>query len=119
MNLDIETFVKKVKDGLQISETKADILKWLTVLKSLLVKERIQTLDDIKKYDYKMEEMHKLIADCHIKQLYENLLTKFSVEWISIVGSENFNFLVKPVFLQGNDKYSFITLFQASIENNK
>ncbi|GFR90932.1 telomere length regulation protein TEL2 homolog, partial [Elysia marginata] len=120
MDPDIKIFVKEVKDGIQNSNTEADILKWLTVVKSLLVKETFQNLDFSNKCGYSIEQINlfsKEISDSYIIQLYELLLTKFSVEWVSKVGTEKFNLLVRPVFLQGNYKYSFITLFQASSEN--
>ena len=121
MDLDIKEFVKEVKDGLQNSETGADIIKWLTIVRSLFVRGKIHA-SDVTEYGYRIDQMHWFftnISDSHTQQIYKLLLTKLSVEWFSTLGSERFSSLVKPVYLQGNVKYSFVALFEASSDSER
>ncbi|GFN74796.1 telomere length regulation protein tel2 homolog [Plakobranchus ocellatus] len=120
--IEIKPFIQELKTGLQTSNTEADIVKWLTVVKSLLAGPNTHVSHNIEKYGYSsrdMQRLYKNITDFHIKQIYDLILSKFSVEWISALGSENFKSLLKPIFMEGNVKESFIALFQASSESDR
>lgn len=113
MECDIRRFVKELRNGLQGSSTQCSIVKWLTVTRAISVHGALEKDKEfLKTLGFQTDELSNLkckIYDCHIKLVYETIISQFSFEWIAELTTQNFDSLVKPIFFRSIHKRQAFT----------
>ncbi|CAL1543400.1 unnamed protein product [Lymnaea stagnalis] len=109
---------KEIINGLQTSASREDIIKWLTIVRAVLVPKILEFgTERLNLYGYDPARLlsfrQELISDYAIK-FYDRIISKFSIEWLSLLTSDGFHTLVLPLFLEGPVKDSLFALNKAT-----
>ncbi|XP_005113209.2 telomere length regulation protein TEL2 homolog [Aplysia californica] len=116
--------IKDVKTRFDSAETKEEILKWSSIIRSLLSVHAScsenKLLDALEYDEHELFELRKTISSSPFfaQQLYGLFIQKFSVDWMSSITTENFHKIVKAAFLDGPVSDAFLCLSQAITESS-
>lgn len=115
-----DVILKEIKNGLQTAQSKNDILRWLSVTRAVLNPHDLHVdPDKLLEFGYGLsviQSVKKSDLQAHLKRILEILISKFSVEWMSTLTTENFNTCVKPLFFEGPKRETFLVLLKAVTE---
>ncbi|KAH9490222.1 TEL2, telomere maintenance protein 2 [Bulinus truncatus] len=113
--------VKEITNGLHTADSKEDIIKWLTVIRTLFVPRYLNDTNcSLYGYDYStLLNIRDVFTSQYAKRIYEKLVSRFTVEWISELTIDVFNSHVLPIFLEGPQKDSFIVLLNTITGSEK
>ncbi|XP_059147318.1 telomere length regulation protein TEL2 homolog [Physella acuta] len=113
---------KEITNGLRVADLKEDLIKWLTVIKSVLVPQALQgNAGTSSVYGYESSTLISLrsaVIKTYGMKIYSCLMSKISVQMLSKLGTENTE-LFKSIFLEGPPKESFFSLFQAVTDSER
>ncbi|KAK0044242.1 telomere length regulation protein TEL2 [Biomphalaria pfeifferi] len=114
--------VKEITNGLRVAETKEEIIKGLTIIRALFIPDNLKSYHSPILHGYEctmLSSISQVVTSQFAKRIYEQLIAKFSLEFITEVTTDVFNSLMIPIFLEGPLRDSFIALLNTVTDSEK